>query len=134
MCAALHWVANHLDRFLALVAVVISMVAIVDVHQLFKALEKRDKNTEQKVRHAIVMELLTHTASLAAYSRAAQFIEFYEDQPDRTTAIAILMSFRLEQILAPDATKEGLAHLLKSARDKWNALYYKVAEKAHENT
>jgi hypothetical protein len=151
MCTALWWVANHLDRVLAFAAVIISTVAMVDVRHLFKALEKRDKNTEDRARHAVVTELLTHTASLAAYSRAAQFIEFYEDQPDRATAIAMLMSFRLEQLLSPDATKEGLAYLLKTARDKiektageygadivasgigkWNALYYKAAAKAHK--
>jgi hypothetical protein len=158
MCTIVGWIVNHLDRILSFLAIVLSLVAIViaafaivDVRKLFKALEKRDRDTGKKVQHAVLTELLTHTASFAAYSRATQFIDFYDDQPDRVTAIAILMSFRLEQILAPDATKEGLAHLLRSSREmiekkageygadvvssgmgKWNALYDAAAAKAHK--
>jgi hypothetical protein len=80
MCTAWYWIVNHLDRILALLAIVIAAVAIVDVHRLFEELGKRGRDTGKKVRHAVLMELLTHTSSLAAYSRAAQFIEFDEDR------------------------------------------------------
>jgi len=82
-----YWVVDHADRMLALVAIVIAAFAIWDVHKLFTELEKRDKDTESRVRKAVLKELLTFTASVATYSRAAQFIEFYEGQPDRETAV-----------------------------------------------
>jgi hypothetical protein len=119
MCTALNWIVNHLDRILAFIAIVIAAVAMIDVRRLFNELERRDKDTEKRVRHAVLTELLSHTASFAAFSRAAQFIDFNEGQPDKQTAIAMLVSFRLEQLLAPpDTTMEGIAHLRKTARDK----------------
>jgi hypothetical protein len=129
MGAAWCWIVNNLDRILALIAIIIATVAIVDVRRLFKDLEERDRNTEKKVRHAILMELLTHTSSFAAFSRAAQFIDFNKGEPDKQTAIAMLMSFHLEQLLAPpDATAEGLNHLRKSARDKMEQMAREYAE------
>jgi hypothetical protein len=119
MCTCFYWIVNHLDRILAFIAIVIAAIAMIDVRRLFKELEKRDKDTENTVRHAVLTELLSFTASFAAFSRAAQFIDFNEGQPDKQTAIAMLVSFRLEQLLAPpNITAEGLAHLRKSARDK----------------
>jgi len=107
MCAVLwHWVVDHLDRILALVAIVISTIAILDVRSLLKEL-----------RRAVLKELLTHTASFAAFFRAAQFVDFYENQPDKETAIAMLMSFRLQQLLAPDATHWEQAELRKKTRE-----------------
>jgi hypothetical protein len=128
MCAALNWIMSHLDRILAFVAIVIAAVAMVDVRRLFKALEERDRNTEKNVRHAVLIELLTHTSSFAAFSRAAQFIDFNAGQPDKQTAIAMLMSFHFEQLLAPDPTMEGLAHLRKTARDKMEQVAREYAE------
>jgi hypothetical protein len=81
-----------------------------------KELQERDRNTEKKVQQAVLQELLTHTSSFAAFSRAAQFIDFDEGQPDKQTAIAMLMSFRLQQLIAPDAKQEELARLRKTTR------------------
>src|SRR6266481_965909 len=95
------WIINNFDRFLALVAILLALFGIViaaiamwDVRRLFKELESRDKNTEHRVRQAVLKELLTATASFGTFSRAAQFIDFYPGQPDRATAIAMLMAFR----------------------------------------
>jgi hypothetical protein len=117
MCTVLNWIVNHLDRILAFIAIVIATIAMLDVRRLFNELEERDKNTEKRVREAVLRELLTHSSSFAAFSRAAQFIDFYAGQPDKQSAIAILMSMRLEELLVPDATAEGLAHLRKSVRE-----------------
>ena len=114
----IHWLVNNLDRVLALIAIVIAAIAMIDVRRLFHELEERDRNTEQKVRLAVLKELLTHCASIATFFRAAQFIDFYEDQPDRETAIAMLMSFRVQQLIAPDAKPEELADLRKKTRDQ----------------
>ena len=117
MSTAWYWIVNNLDRILALVAIVIAAVAMLDVRRLFKELEKRDRNTEKRVRQGVLTELLTHTSSFAAFSRAAQFIDFDEGQPDKQTAIAMLMSFRLQQLLAPGAKKEELAQMRQSTRN-----------------
>jgi superfamily I DNA/RNA helicase len=114
----LHWILNNLDRVLALIAIVVATIAIIDVRRLFQELEERDRNTENKVRQAVLKELLTHCASIATFFRAAQFIDFYENQPDRETAVAMLMAFRLQQLIAPDAKPEELAELRQKTRDK----------------
>src|ERR1700723_2683288 len=121
MCTVLSWVASHLDRIFSLVAIVIAVIAMLDVRRLFKELERRDKDTEQKVRQALLKELLTHTASLASYSRAAQFIDFAEGQPDKQTSIAMLMTFRFQQVIAPEATNEELAELRRTTRNEIEA-------------
>jgi hypothetical protein len=119
MLTVCHWIVNHLDRILSLIAIVIAAIAIVDVRRLFNELEKRDRNTEERVRQAFLRELLTHTSSFAAWSRAAQYIDFDKGQPDKQTAIAMLMSFRIEQLLAPkNATPPQLDQLRKDARNK----------------
>ena len=119
------WIINNFDRFLALVAILLALVGIVvaavamwDVRRLFKELESRDKNAEQRVRQAVLKELLTVTASFATFSRAAQFIDFHPGQPDKDTAIAMLMAFRIQQLIAPDAKKEEFAELRKTTRNQ----------------
>ena len=87
------WIVNNSDRILALVAIVVATVAMIDVRRLFKELEKRDSNTEKRVRQAVLSEMLTHSSSFAAFSRAAQFIDFDKNQPDKQAAIALLMIF-----------------------------------------
>jgi hypothetical protein len=108
----------NVDRILALVAVVIAVIAMLDVRRLFKELERRDKTAEESVRKAILKELLTHVASFATFSRAAQFIDFHRGQPDKSTAIAMLMAFRIQQLLAPEATKEQLKELRGTTRNQ----------------
>lgn len=116
MLSVSYWIVVHADRILSCVAIVIATVAMIDVRRLFKELEKRDKNTEERIRTAVLKELLSATASFATFSRAAQFIDFHRGQPDRETAIAMLMAFRLQQLIAPDAKKEDLAELRKTTR------------------
>jgi hypothetical protein len=122
MCAAMlapwHWILNNLDRILSLIAVVIATIAIIDVRHLFQRLEKRDKDTEDRVRKAVLKELLTFTASFATYSRAAQFIDFFEGQPDRETAIAMLVAFRIQQLISPEGKKEEFAELRRTTRNQ----------------
>jgi hypothetical protein len=118
MCTAFWWIANHLDRILSFAAIAIAVIAMLDVRSLFKELERRDRDTEQKVRQGVLKELLTHTASFATFSRAAQFIDFNAGQPEKQTAIAMLMAFRLQQLIAPEATKEELAELRRTTRNQ----------------
>jgi hypothetical protein len=55
-CAMWNWVMQNLDRVFSILAIVIAVVAMLDVRELFKQLEERDKNTETRMRK----ELLTH--------------------------------------------------------------------------
>lgn len=88
------------------------------VRHLFQKLEKRDKDTEDRARKAVLKELLTFTASFATYSRAAQFIDFFEGQPDRETAIAMLVAFRIQQLISPEGKKEEFAELRRTTRNQ----------------
>ncbi len=124
MLAAMHalwqWIINNLDRVLSLIAVVIATVAMIDVRHLFQKLETRDKDSEGRVRKAVLKEFLTFTASFATYSRAAQFIDFFEGQPDRETAIAMLVAFRIQEkeaaVWAQTIIDSGLGKL----KDGWD--------------
>jgi hypothetical protein len=109
-----HWTINNLDRCLSFIAIIIAVVAMVDVRHLFQKLEERDKNTETRVRQ----ELLTHFASYATFSYAAQFIDFTDGQPDREASIAMLQTFHTQELLAPNATKAELAELRRTTRNK----------------
>jgi hypothetical protein len=109
-----HWVVNNLDRCLALIAIVIAAVAMLDVRRLFNELEDRDRNTETRLRK----ELLTHFASAATFSFASQFIDFADGQPNREAAIAMLQTFHTQQLLSPGATKEQMAESRRNTRKK----------------
>jgi hypothetical protein len=113
-----HFFAEYLDRILALIAIVIASIAMLDVRRLFEELEARDRHTEERIHNAVLKELLTHAASFAAFYRAAQFITFFPEQPDKDTAIALLTTFRTQQLLAPDAKPEELAQLRQETREQ----------------
>ena len=49
MCTVLSWTLEHLDRILAL-------IAILDVRKLFKELARRDQNTETRIRQEMLTE------------------------------------------------------------------------------
>ena len=66
MVTVLYWIVGHLDRLLALIAIVVATYAIWDVRKLFQELERRDQNTEKRVRLAVINELMTHVLSFAA--------------------------------------------------------------------
>jgi hypothetical protein len=112
------WFVHNLDRILSFLAIVIATIAILDVRHLFQKLAARDTQTENRVRQAVLKELLTHAASFATFSRAAQFVEFYGTQPDKQASIAILMAFRFQELLTPNTTREQLAELRKTTRDQ----------------
>jgi hypothetical protein len=113
MCVAWHWTLEHLDRIFSIIAIVIATFAIIDVRKLFKELERRDKNTETRIRQ----ELLTHFASHATFAFAAQFIDFAEGQPGAEASIAMLQTFHTQKLLAPNATKEELNELRVKTRN-----------------
>ena len=89
-----------------------------DVRHLFRKLAERDRTAEERVRLSVLRELLTHTVSFAAFFRAAQAVEFAPLQPDRETSIAMLMAFRIQQLLAPNASREELATLRQTTREQ----------------
>lgn len=113
MCAAWYWSLDHLDRIFSIVAIVIATFAILDVRKLFRELEKRDKNTEMRIRQ----ELLTHFVSHATFAFAAQFIDFADGELGPEASIALLRTFHTQKLLAPKATKEELNALQKKTRD-----------------
>jgi len=117
MCAALYWIIDHLDRILALIAIGIAAYAIWDVRKLFKELERRDRTTEERVRLAVLRELMNHAFSFAAFFRAAQYIDFNPLDFDRDAAVTMFMGFHLQKLLAPNADVKELAALQKKTRD-----------------
>ena len=118
MWPAWYWIINHLDRILALIAIVIAAYAIWEVRKLFNELERRDQNTEKRVRLAVINELMTHVLSFAAFFRATQHLVLDPKEPDRVTAVTIFAAFRLQQLLFPDASKEELNQLQKNTRSQ----------------
>jgi len=114
MCIVLSWTLEHLDRILALIAIVVATYAILDVRKLFKELERRDQNTETRVRQ----EMLTHFASHATFAYASQFIDFIDGELGPEASIALLQAFHTQKLLAPKATKEELNALQKSTREQ----------------
>ena len=113
-----HWLRENLDRVLAFIAIIIAVWAMIDVRRLFKELEFRDRNTEVSIRRAVLGELLTHTASFATFFRAAQFIDFSPHQPDKEASVAMLMAFRLQELVNPAADAKDRKELRKLTRDK----------------
>lgn len=114
MLEVLYWIGEHLDRILAFIAVIIAVVAMIDVRKLFKELEARDQNTELRIRQ----EMLTHFASRATFAYAAQFIDFKEGELGPEASIALLQTFHTQQLLSPNATKEQQAALRQETREK----------------
>lgn len=110
------WTIEHLDRIISLIAILIAAYAILDVRKLFKELQRRDKSTETQIRQ----QMLTHFASRATFAFAAQFINFTEGQMGSEASIALLQAFHMQQLLAPDATKEQHAALRQQTREQIN--------------
>src|ERR1700683_165334 len=104
---------GNLDRIFAVIAIVIATYAILDVRKLFKELNRRDENTETRIRQ----EVLTHFASYATFSYAAQFIDFVKGQPDKDACIAMLKAFHTLKLLNPNLTREQAGQLRKDTRD-----------------
>jgi hypothetical protein len=112
--SVVYWIGEHLDRIVAFIAVIIAVIAMVDVRRLFKELEARDKNTETRIRQ----EMLTHFASRATFAYAAQFINFKDGELGPEASIALLQAFHTQQLLSPKATKEQLAAARQEMREK----------------
>ncbi|HUJ30072.1 MAG TPA: hypothetical protein VLY23_02245 [Candidatus Acidoferrum sp.] len=109
MIPALYWMLNHADRILALIAIVIALIAIRDVRHLFRT-------TEERARTAILRELNNYGASMSAFFRACQYVEFHPGELDRKSAALLFATFRIQQLLAPEATRQELEELRKSTR------------------
>jgi hypothetical protein len=110
MTAAYYWILNHADRILSFIALVVATIAIVDVRHLFRT-------TEERARTAILRELNNYGASMCAFYRACQYIEFNPEELDRESAALLFATFAMQKLLAPKATKEELAALRKSTRN-----------------
>lgn len=111
-----------------LIAVAIAVYALWDVRNLFHELERRDKETEQKVHNAFVRELQTTTFSMATFFRACQYIDFNRLDPDRDTSWALLMTFRSYELLNPDAAKAEKEQWRKDTRERMEKAAKEYAE------
>src|ERR1022692_3507032 len=111
MTAACHWILNHADRISSFIAIVIAAIAILDVRNLFRT-------TEERARTAILRELNNYGASMSAFYRACQYIEFLPGELDRDSAALLFATFHVQQLLAPKATKEELSGYRKNARNQ----------------
>ena len=109
-----YWLGEHLDRILAFIAIVIAVIAMLDVRKLFKELAERDKKTEVRIRQ----EMLTHFVSKATFAYAAQFINFIDGELGPEAAIALLQAFYTQKLLAPNATPEELNKLRQDTRER----------------
>jgi hypothetical protein len=106
MTPAFYWILNHADRILSFIAIVIAVIATRDVRNLFRTTEKR-------ARTAILRELNNCGASMSAFYRACQYIQFHPGELDRESAALLFATFRV-QLLAPKATKEELSERQKT--------------------
>jgi hypothetical protein len=109
MTLACDWILNHADRILSLIAIVIAVIAIRDVRHLFRT-------TEERARTAILHELNNYGASMSAFYRACQAIDFQPGELDRESAALLFATFRVQQLLAPNATRQELSELQKATR------------------
>jgi hypothetical protein len=109
MIPAFYWILNHADRILSFIAIVIAAIAILDVRHLFRT-------TQERARTAILRELNNYGASMSAFYRACQYIEFHPGELDRESAALLFATFRVQQLLAPKATKEELSGRQKATR------------------
>jgi hypothetical protein len=109
MTPACYWILNHADRILSFIAIVIAVIAIRDVRNLFRT-------TEERARTAILRELNNYGASMSAFYRACQYIQFHPGELDRESAALLFATFRVQQLLAPKATKEELSERQKATR------------------
>jgi len=53
---------------------------------------------------------------MSAFYRACQYIEFHPGELDRESAALLFATFRVQQLLAPKATKEELSERQKATR------------------
>jgi hypothetical protein len=104
-----YWILNHADRILSFIAIVIAVVAMLDVRHLFRT-------TEERARTAILRELNNYGASMSAFYRACQYIDFHPGELDRESAALLFATFRIQQLLAPNANKEDLSARQKATR------------------
>jgi hypothetical protein len=118
MTPLFYWILSYADRILALIAIVIAVIAITDVRHLFRT-------TEERARIAILRELNNYGASMSAFYRACEDVEFRPGELNRDSAGLLFATFRIQQLLAPKATKVELAELRKTTRKG-------VDEAAHE--
>jgi len=108
-----HWVLSNMDRVLAFIAIVIAVVAMVDVRRLFRELERRDETTEDRVRKALLEELGIHVRSCAAFFRACQYLDFKPLELNRQSAVLMLMAFHFRQGLKPNLSKDEQSQVQK---------------------
>lgn len=109
MTPVFYWILNHADRILSFIVIVIAAIAILDVRHLFRT-------TQERARTAILGELNNYGASMSAFYRACQYTEFHPGELDRESAALLFATFRVQQLLAPKATKEELSELQKATR------------------
>lgn len=109
MTSAWYWLLGYLDRILSFIAIVIAVIAIYDVRDLFRT-------TEERARTATLRELNNYGASMSAFYRACQYLDFHPGELDRESAALLFATFRIQQLLAPNATKEELSELRKTTR------------------
>jgi hypothetical protein len=122
MGAAWYWIVLHVDRILSFIAIVIAAVAMYDVRHLFRT-------TEERARKAILRELNNYGASMSAFYRACQYLDFHPSELNRESAALLFATFRVQQLLAPEATKEQLSATQKATRrdvDKMAKEYMKL--------
>jgi hypothetical protein len=67
-------------------------------------------------------------ASMSAFYRACQYVEFHPDELNRESAALLFATFRIQQLLAPKASKEELAELRKTTPSA--SIYFRNCTKA----
>lgn len=79
-------------------------------------IEEQGRICGGKSKASHLQEMQNHTTSIAAFSRACQYVDFNPLEMNRESAILLLMTFRVQQLLSPGAAKEQLSQLRAQTR------------------
>lgn len=118
------WAFFTSDRGLAYLAIIIGVGGILRADWLFHKLYERGKD----IRQAILNEAQTVLVSYAAFSRALQGVAINESDMTKDGAFALLASFRIQQLLFPDATVQQQSDARKGTREQVEKAAVEYAE------
>jgi len=102
------------DRWLAIAASVVAVVALIRVEWLFEKLYKREKYIKQ----FILEEFTTILQSYTAFSRAMQAVEMNPLDLPKDAAFAMNTIFHIQRHLYPGASPAKMDALRKKTRNE----------------
>jgi hypothetical protein len=104
------------DRILAGIAILIGVGGIWRAERLFSRLEKQLQELLKNLHMDILKQVNNSALAYSAFRRAAQGLDFAEDQLTPDAAFTLLLSNRLHQDIYPHLTSEQHAQLRQETR------------------